>query len=196
MAKDQKTKPEPEPVAVAEEIPKPPRSYRVHILLGLVVIALAQTMFLFFMLPSQERIQQKLVELKTQVLNNEDIYKGITDVVPSDLQKEPLVEKPLGDKFKVQSVRQGPEQVTDVFTATIVLQVLKKDEVAYDKLYAERQNAIRDAVAVVLRSSTLEDRNQPALPVIRRNVQKAVNEVLGISYIRGVLFPESSVEMI
>ncbi|MDR1141481.1 MAG: hypothetical protein LBL62_07300 [Planctomycetaceae bacterium] len=195
MAKEQKTKPEPEPVAVAEETPKPPRSYRVHILLGLVIIALAQTMFLFFMLPSQKQMQDQLTKLKDHVLD-EDIYKVPTDVVPSDLQKEPLVEKPLGDKFKVQSVRQGTEQITDVFTATIVLQVLKKDEVAYDKLYAERQNAIRDAVAVVLRSSSLEDRNQPALPVIRRNVQKAVNEVLGISYIRGVLFPESSVEMI
>ncbi|MDR0337371.1 MAG: hypothetical protein LBI18_09800 [Planctomycetaceae bacterium] len=198
MAKEQKTKPEPEPVVVVqEETPPPPRSYRIHILLGLVVIALAQTTFLFFLLPSQTQIAQQLLDLKGEVLNNDDIYQVPTEVAPiPDLQKEPLVEKILGDKFKVQSIRQGTEQITDVFTVTIVVQILKKDEIAYDKLYAERQNAIRDAVTIVLRASSLDNRNQPFMVAIRRDVQKAVNEVLGISYVRGVLCLDPIVEMI
>jgi flagellar basal body-associated protein FliL len=197
MAKELKSKPEPEPVVVPEETPpQPPRSYRIHILLGLVIIALAQTMFLFFMLPSQKQIAAELLKVKDDVLGD-DRYKIPTDVVPmTDLQKEPLAEKPLGDKFKVQSIRQGPEQVTDVFTVTIVVQILKKDETAYDKIYAERQNTIRDAVTTVLRASSLEDRNQTSLITIKRNVKKAVNEVLGITYVQGVLCTDSSVEMI
>ncbi|MDR2754344.1 MAG: hypothetical protein LBC20_01435 [Planctomycetaceae bacterium] len=196
MAKEQKAKPEPEPITIAEETPPPPKSYRIHILLGLVIIALAETTFLFFMLPSQERIKRDLTDIRTTVVNP-DIFKPPTEITPpTDLQKEPLVEKPLGDKFKVQSTRQGPEQITDVFSGTIIVQILKKDETAFDKLYAERQYAIRDAVTVVLRASTLEDRNQVSLITIKRNVKKAINEVLGISYVQGVLCPDPSVEMI
>jgi flagellar basal body-associated protein FliL len=195
MAKE-KAKPEPEPITVAEETPLQPKSYRVHVLLGLVIVALAQTTFLFFLLPSQEKFKKDLVKIRDAV-KDEDIYGFQKDVVPmTDLQKAPIVEKPLGEKFKVQSIRQGSEQITDVFTVTIVVQILKKDETAYDKLYAERQNAIRDAVTVVLRSSSLEDRNQTPLTTIRRSVKKAVNEVLGISYVQGVLCTDPIIEMI
>jgi flagellar basal body-associated protein FliL len=196
MAKEQKTKPEPEPVAVTEEMPQPPRSYRIHILLGMVIIALAETTFLFFLLPSQKKLRDELIDIQDIVIDNDTYQVPIEVVPPTDLGKKPLVEKPLGDKFKVQSIRSGPEQITDVFSVIITVQILKKDETAYDKLYAERQNAIRDAVTVVLRASTLEDRNQVALLTIKRNVKKAINEVLGISYVQGILCTEPSVEMI
>ncbi|MDR2705115.1 MAG: hypothetical protein LBC02_04980 [Planctomycetaceae bacterium] len=194
MAKE-KAKPEPEPITVAEETPPPPKSYRIHVLLGLVIVALAQTTFLFFLLPSQEKLKKELLKIR-DVVKDEDIYIQ-TDVVPmTDLQKAPIMEKPVGEKFKVQSIRQGSEQITDVFTVTIVVQILKKDEVAYDKIYAERQHAVRDAVTVVLRSSSLEDRNQTSLTTIRRSVKKAINDVLGISYVQGVLCTDPIIEMI
>lgn len=195
MAKEQKTKPEPEPIVVAEETPQPPKSYRLHVLLGLVIIALAQTTFLFFMLPSREKIAKELTDIQEKVINT-DTYLPTEVAVASDLRKEPLVEKQIGEKFKVQSIREGPEQITDVFSVTIWVQVLKKDEAAYDKLYAERQNAIRDAITIVLRASSLEDRNQVSLIAIRRNVKKAINEKLGISYIQDVLCIDPMVEMI
>ncbi|MDR2116968.1 MAG: hypothetical protein LBP87_11380 [Planctomycetaceae bacterium] len=196
MAKDLKTKPEPEPITVAEETPQPPKSYRVHLLLGLVIIALAQTTFLFFLLPSPEKLKRQLTDIQMTALNPGDIYQTQIEVVPSDIKRELLLEKPLGDKFKVQSIRPGPEQITDVFTVTIIVQILKKDEAAYEKLYGERQNAIRDAVTVVLRATSLEDRNQVSLATIRQNVKKAINDVLGISYVQGVLCTEPNVEII
>ncbi|MDR0608905.1 MAG: hypothetical protein LBG58_02250 [Planctomycetaceae bacterium] len=194
MAKE-KPKPEPEPIAVAEETPPPPKSYRIHVLLGLVIVALAQTTFLYFLLPSQDRIKKELLKIR-EVLNNDDIYIPTEPVATTDLQKAPIVEKPLGEKFKVQSIRQGSEQITDVFTVTIIVQIQKKDETAYDKIYAERQNAIRDAVTIVLRASSLDDRNQVSLEAIRRKVKKAINEVLGISYVQGVLCTDPIIEMI
>jgi flagellar basal body-associated protein FliL len=196
MAKE-KPKPEPEPITVAEETPSPPRSYRLHVLLGLVIVALAQTTFLYFLLPSQDKLKKQLTNIQEKVLFPPDVYTIPAEGVPiADLQKAPTVEKPLGDKFKVQSIRQGTEQITDVFTVTIIVQILKKDETAYDKLYTERQNAIRDAVTVVLRGSSLEDRNQVSLTTIRRSVKKAINEVLGISYVQGVLCTDPIIEMI
>jgi hypothetical protein len=49
---------------------------------------------------------------------------------------------------------------------------------------------------VVLRATSLEDRNQVSLATIRQNVKKAINDVLGISYVQGVLCTEPNVEMI
>jgi hypothetical protein len=191
---DPKAKQEPEPVPVVEEVAQP-RSYRLHILLGLVIIALAQTTVLFFLIPSREQIKRELYDMN-KVLLPPDTYTVSTEVNPvPDLNREQLLEKPLGDKFKVQSIRQGPEQITDVFTITLVVQILKKDEAAYDKIFAERQNAIRDVVTVVLRGSSLDERNQISLATIRGKVKKAINDELGISYVKGVLCPESSVEM-
>jgi flagellar basal body-associated protein FliL len=196
MAKE-KAKPEPEPITVAEETPPPPRSYRIHILLGLVIVALAQTTFLYFLLPSQAKLKKDLTDIEQKVLFPPDMYVIPAEGAPTaDLQKALKVEKPLGEKFKVQSIRQGAEQMTDQLTVTIIVEVLKKDEAAYDKLYAERQYAIRDAVTVVLRNSSLEERNQTSLITIRRSVKKAINDVLGISYVQSVLCIDPIIEII
>ncbi|MDR3198853.1 MAG: hypothetical protein LBU34_13385 [Planctomycetaceae bacterium] len=192
MVKEQTTKLE--TINVGEETPQPPKSYRLHILFGLVIFVLAETILLFFLFPSPEQIARKIADLQ---LPKVDPDIPLPDILPdSDELKKPMAEKLLGDKFKVQSIRQGAEQITDVFTVTIVVQVLKKDETAYDKLYVEHQYAIRDAVEVVLRASSFEDRNQDRLTAIRRNVKKAINDVLGISYVQGVLCIDSLVEMI
>jgi hypothetical protein len=192
MAKEQKP---PEPVVVEETLSPKPKSYRMHILLGLVGVVLAETLILFFLLPSPEKLKREITDIKGTVIDKES-YVVSTEIAPDpDLRRIPLVEKPLGDKFKVQSVRPGPEQIVDVFTVTIRVQVAKKEETAFDRIYAEREFAIRDAVIVVLRSSTLDDRNQMSSTNIRRSVQKAVNEVLGIAYIKGVLCIDPIVEM-
>ncbi|MDR3232801.1 MAG: hypothetical protein LBT46_03910, partial [Planctomycetaceae bacterium] len=55
------------------------------------------------------------------------------------IQKEPMVEKPIGDKaFKIKEVKTDSE-TTETFTVTIHGKIRKKDERAFDKLYAERQ---------------------------------------------------------
>jgi hypothetical protein len=172
---------------VVETPPPPPKSYRMHIMLGLVVLALAETILIYMLIPSTERIKKDILDMQQVATNVDDRYKVTTDIKPdADLKTEPLVEKSLGDKFKVQSTRTD-EQITDVFTVSIQVQILKKDETKYDKIYAERQYAVRDAVTVVLRASSVADRNQVSLTTIKREVMKAVNEVLGKTYVKGVL---------
>jgi hypothetical protein len=186
MAKEQK--PIVEPILETDASPPPPKSYRMHILLGLAVVALTETIVIWFMIPSPERLQKTILDLNQRVTTIDDTYNNVItqEVIDKDVIQAPVVEKPIGEKIKVQSTRPD-EQLTDIFTVTIQVQVLKKDETAFDKVYAERQGAVRDAVTIVLRASTIEDRNQVSLTTIKRKIREVINEVLGTAYVKGVL---------
>jgi hypothetical protein len=171
-------------------------SNHIIVIVGLILILVIVIVYKMTHIVDQNSIKVELVTGCTLTPAQTQPNDHEKEVVPmTDLQKEPMVEKFLGENFKVQSVRQGAEQITDVFTVTIVVQILKKDETDYDKLYAKRQDAIREAVTVVLRSSSLEDRNQTSLTTIRRNVKKAINEILEVPYVQGVLCVDPIIEL-
>jgi flagellar basal body-associated protein FliL len=185
--------PDIEPVETVVDAPAKPKSYRMHILIGLICIALLQTTILYLMIPKPSKVMDDIAKLRPEI---SDIgYNVDTGVVPDgEISKEPTVEKPIGEKIRVQDIRKGPDQTIDAFTVTIHVQVYKKDESAFDKLNTERQNAIRDAVTEVLRGTTLEERSEVSLQIIRRKIMKRINEVLGTPYVRGVLCTDPSVD--
>lgn len=191
MAKDPKLDIDTEDTVA--EAPAPPKSYRMHILIGLVIVALLQTIVLYLMIPTPKQIQAGIDELRPDIAGVD--YKADPNVVPEgENTKEELIEKPLGEKFRVQDVRKGPEQTIDSFAVTMHVQIFEKDDTTFTELYTKKEFAIRDAVTEVLRGTTLEERGEVLLQTIRRKVMKRINEVLGIPYIRGVICTEPQMD--
>ena len=197
MAKDPKLEIEPEENLETTEELKQPRSYRMHILVILIGVVLAQATLLFFLLPSPSQVRGQLNDLNTADLIGNTDYEVPPNVLPSgEKTKEEYVEKSLGDKFQVQNMRPGPDQTIDTFTVNVVVLVFKKDETAYDKLFEKHNFAIREAVENVLKSSTMEERNQVSLRTIKQRIMKAINDVIREPYIRGVICNDAKIDMI
>ncbi|MDR0869783.1 MAG: flagellar basal body-associated FliL family protein [Planctomycetaceae bacterium] len=191
MAKDPKLDIDTEEIVA--EAPAKPKSYRLHILIGLVCLALLQTIVLYLMIPTPRELRDDIDQLRPQIAGVP--IEVDPNVLPEgEMKKEELVEKPLGEKFQVQDVRKGAEQTIDSFTVTIHVQVFKKDDYKFTELYTKKEFEIRDAVTEVLRGTTVDERSEVSLQTIRRKVMKRVNEVLGIPYIRGVLCTEPKVD--
>ncbi len=195
MAKDPKLDIAPdESLGVAEESTKP-KSYRLHILVILIGVVLAEAALLFFLLPSPTDVQGQLANIPTQTLIEGEPYVVSPNVLPSENKKEEYVEKELGEKFRVQSIRPGTGQTIDSFTVTVIVNVFKKDETAYNTLFEKNKFAVREAVENVLFASTLEDRTQVALGTIKQKIMKAINDVLGEPYVRSVICNDPVIDM-
>ncbi len=175
-----------ESLNAVEETPQP-KSYRMHILLILTGVVLAQATLLFFILPSPADTQNALKILETRQIVEGDLTFPPEAPPDPNAKKEEYVEKELGEKFSVQSIRPTAEQAIDTFTVTVVVRVFKKDATAYDKLFESKKFSIRQAVEEVLRASTLEERKQVTLITIKQRIMKVINEVLGEPYVRDVI---------
>ncbi|MGL4594904.1 MAG: hypothetical protein ACRCUY_09275 [Thermoguttaceae bacterium] len=183
MAKDNKPDLDDDEVIIPP--PTSPKSIRrVYILVGLVCLVLFQTTILALVLPSGKQT------VESAQTNYGGQFPNVIDdvpLLPLEKAKEETVEKPLGEKFRIQDFRGGSTDELEGLSVTVHVSIFKKDETAFDKLYEKKQMAVRDAVTQVLRSSSREDRTQVNLMTIKNKVQKAVNEVLGTPYVRGVI---------
>ena len=198
MAKDPKLEIEPEEnLEVSDELKKP-KSYRLHLLIGLVGIVMAQAALLFFLLPGPNQVRDQLRNLdQSEIIGNTEGFTVPPAVLPEgEATRAEYVEKELGEKFRVQNIRPGTDQTIDSFTVTVIAQVLKKDETAYDKLFEKHKFAIRESVENVLRASTLEERTQVSLRTIKQRILKAINDVIGQPYVRGVICTDAQPDMI
>ncbi len=164
-----------------------PRSYRLHILLILIAVVLAEATLLFFILPKPGETAAILSNLPTEQIIDGEIIPVSPAPVPGEHPKETYAEKPLGDKFTVQNTRPGPEQAIDSFTVTVIVNVLEKDATKYDTLFEKKKFAIRQAVETVLQASTLDERNQVGYSTIKMRIMKEINNVLGVPYVRSVI---------
>ena len=189
MAKDPKLEQETDDIEeVVEETPKK-RSPRLFILLGFISLILLQATMLFLLLPSQKQVADDLDKLRQR----DPWAVAVTDPPEDNTVKSiDLVEKPLGDKFSVQDISPRNPAETEIFSVKVTLRIDKKDEAAFDKLFLQRTETLRDTVYAVLRSSTMEERNSETLSAIKTRIRIRVNEELGANFVKDVRCTEPS----
>jgi hypothetical protein len=189
MAKEQKPEQNPAPAPDVPEELGPPKSYRLHIALGLVALVLFQTVVLAVALRAWFP-PPGIVNLGLDPVNS--VGMGLDDVntVPPDIGKrEALLEKPIneGKPLKIQQIRADG---TETFSLVMHVVVRKKEDKKFDTQYDLRKHTIKDRVEMMMTASTPEDRSEVGLTAIRAKAKKIINEVLEVPYVQDVLISE------
>ncbi len=183
MAKDPKAdvKPPEDPVVVestpSKGIP------RLYILIGLASLVLLQVLLLFFLLPSPGKVRDEVEKAgQTEIDRSKGEYTQVP--LPEDTSvKIETIEKPLGEKFRVQDVNKADPTKMDGFSGSVYAVIKKTDEAAFDALYTKNEKRVRSLIQTILRESSVEERTEPSLSVIRGRIKRRVREELGIPFV-------------
>ncbi len=189
MAKE--PNPELEVAAPLDDAPQKPKSNRMYILLGMVLLILIQTTIMFFLLPGPGKIRSELDGIDDPTLEG-----GFSPEVPIESKPIETVERPVTNplredatKFNIQQTNPEVPGGQLMFSASVVLVIAKGDSASFDKLYPIKANRIWQECEIILRNSTLSDRKEATLGTIRRKLLAKINEVLdeNKNYVRDVL---------
>ncbi len=185
MAKD--PNPELESDTPIEEVPKQPKSYRMHILVGLVLLVLIQTTVMYMLLPDPKTIRDQTRDAGDHLPDIGDTQ--FNPIPPAGGEKVETVERKLGERFNIEQTNPAVPGGQLTFSVSLVVEIAKKDENAFDKIYPTKESRIRQEAEIILRNSTLADRKEATLGTIRRRLRDKINEVIdeNKNYVRDVL---------
>ena len=197
MAKDPKTeiKP-PEEVAVAaaaplKEIP------RLYIILGIIGLIFFEAILLTFLIPSRESAKAAVEVLDDEIVSGKSGFKPPPIPEEKPVKVETLEKpfgKPDGEKFRINDVNRTDPSKQDGFTCSVYVVIKKSDETAFNKIYEKHVKQIDWLIQTILRESTLEERTESSLSVIRGRIKRRVSEDLGIPYILEILITDVQTE--
>jgi len=189
MARELKPDQNPEPAPDTFEIQEPPKSYRLYIVLGFVVVILFQTILMaaafrsWFPPPGKANMG----------LNPSDnAGMGLDDValVPPDIGKrEELVEKAINEE-KAFRVTQAMDDQVETFSLVMRVTVRKREEFKFTKRYEACKFTINDRIESMLAASTTEDRREVGSTAIKAKARKIINDELIVPYVQEVLISE------
>jgi flagellar basal body-associated protein FliL len=173
--------------------PQPKKSILTSNLLAvliLFVIAMAELLVLFiFVLPSPATVKadiDKTIEKDTKINSP---YKPVID---ESMQDEERDEVDLGTyTFTEGDLSNMPFRLSVQFFGL----VNKKDRQEYDKRYDIHKNRIRNAILVILRSSSQTEITDPSLGLIKNKIMVKVNEILGMPLVKGIIYTEIAIQV-
>lgn len=117
---------------------------------------------------------------------------GVADSAIGDPEAENIktVEVPVGGPFNVTNGRAAPGSVIHVsFKLTAIVAAAKSQEFQ-DTIKETHDARIRAAVVKVIRSSSLEELNDPDSNVMKRQIREEMNKVLQKDYVIEVVLGE------
>ncbi|MDR2762846.1 MAG: flagellar basal body-associated FliL family protein [Planctomycetaceae bacterium] len=191
MAKEQKTV---EPIAVNPAETEPPKSIfgsRLIVILSLIVLALAQMIIMYMMLPNTKQIAEDITNTIPKVPETLEI-EHLSPQPVAMVDTRNWVEKKLGEPFKFQNKNKTDPTVYDQFNVTITVRVNRKDESKFDRIVATRTEKLRDIVYTVLREATVDEITMPSMLIIKQRIMLHINQELGQPFVKEVLCTDMS----
>lgn len=173
---------------------------KLYILLGLVSLVLFNTIILvllvWFMLPSSTAINQ-VVEGGVQQPTGPDMSAldgGKVPITADTIATPDQVEIDLGSGMPFETSEPNPtdKDLIDKFKTSLFAKVDKKDEAAFMKIFEANKNTIKQEIRVLLKKSTMEQKNDPRLTMICNAVKMKVNAILGTPYVKSVVAPDAN----
>ena len=194
MAKELKPEQNPAPALDAAEVQEPPKSYRMHILLGFAALVLFQTIVLALAL----RTWFPPSGLPNGGLNPVDnAGRGLDDVdigPPNIGKQEEFAELAINEGKPIKATLKDDEQVIG-FSLVMRVRVRKKEDPKFTKRYDVCRYTISDRIETMLSASSLDDINEAGLTAIKARAKKIINEELGVSYVQEVLVYDKVIEI-
>ncbi|MDR2345753.1 MAG: flagellar basal body-associated FliL family protein [Planctomycetaceae bacterium] len=191
MAKEQKVV---EPVAANQVESEQQNSLlgsRLIVILALVVLALAQMIIMYMMLPNTETIANSIAKTIPQIPETLEVA-GIVPQPATSVDTRNWVEKKLGEQFKYQNKNKTDPTVYDQLTVTITVRIDRKDESKFDRVMVTRTEKLRDIVYTVLRGAKEDELTAPDLLSIKQKIMTHLNQELGQPFIKEVLLTDMS----
>jgi len=177
------------------EVAPPPKksilSSHLLVVLLLLVVALAEMLAAFiFVIPSPGTIKAEIDEVQKKDTKINAPYK--VPVVEEEMKDEEREEVDLGTfTFTEGDLSNMPFRLSVQFFGL----VNKKDREEYNKRYEIHKNRIRNAILVLLRSSSQSEITDPSLGLIKNKIMVKVNEILGMPLVKGVIYTEIAIQV-
>ncbi|MDR2171531.1 MAG: hypothetical protein LBP59_15420 [Planctomycetaceae bacterium] len=191
MAKEQKPV---EPAPANQENTEQPKSIfasRMIVILSLVVLALAQMIIMYMMLPNPETIARNITEQIPQLPETLQTA-GLTATPETTIDTRNWIEKKLGEPFKFQNKNKTDPTLYDQFIVTITVRINRKDESQFDRVMATRTEKLRDIVYTVLREAKEDEITSPSMLPIKQKIMLHINQELGQPFVKEVLCTDTS----
>jgi hypothetical protein len=190
MAKEQKPEPVPAPAPETPGELGPPKSYRLHIALGLAGLILFQMIVLWLLLPSRQKVEQNIGIVPGEGITG---YEN-PNVVPANIgRREPTVEKPIneGNPLKGKTAR---NDMSESFSAIMHVEIRKKDERNFDRQHLDRTQEIISDITDVLQEASAADWNEVGRTTIREKVKRTINNILDAPLVQRVFLRDVNFE--
>jgi len=156
----------------------------------LLVIALAELLVAFvFVIPSPATVK---AEVDVSLKNNAKINAPYNPVADESMQDEEREEFDLGTfTFTEGDLSNMPFRLSVQFFGL----VNKKDRDEYNKRYEIHRNRVRNAILVILRSSSQSEITDPSLGLVKNKILVKVNEILGMPLVKGIIYTEIAIQV-
>ena len=175
---------------VAPQPKKPFFTTSLLAVLALLVIALAELLAAFiFVIPSPATVKASIDET---INNDAKIKTPYKPQVDESMQAEEREEVDLGTfTFTEGDLSNMPFRLSVQFFGL----VNKKDRDEYNKRYEVHKNRVRNAILVILRSSSQSEITDPSLGLVKNKIMVKVNEILGLPLVKGVIYTEIAIQV-
>ncbi|MDR1483289.1 MAG: hypothetical protein LBT09_00545 [Planctomycetaceae bacterium] len=192
MAKEQKAV---EVVTSDQAVSDQPNSLlgsRFVVIMALVVLALAQMILMYMLLPNPKQVAEAISK-QIPVLPDSLEVAGLSPTPIVTVDTRNWIEKKLGDQpFKFQNKNKNDPTVLDQFIGTITFRINKKDESKFDRIVATRTEKLRDIIYTVLREANEEELTAPKMLSVKQKIMMQVNLELGEPLVKEVLCTDTS----
>jgi flagellar basal body-associated protein FliL len=173
--------------------PQPKKSILTsNLLVVLVLFVVAMTELLvafFFILPSPSAVK---AEIDKTIEKDAKINPPYKPEIDDTMQDEERDEVDLGTfTFTEGDLSNMPFRLSVQFFGL----VNKKDRLEYDQRYAIHKNRIRNAILIILRSSSQSEITDPSLGLIKNKIMVKVNEMLGMPLVKGIIYTEIAIQV-
>ncbi|MDR1290348.1 MAG: flagellar basal body-associated FliL family protein [Planctomycetaceae bacterium] len=191
MAKEQKPAEAAPANPVEAEQQKSILGSRLIVILALFVVALAQMIVFYMLLPNPKIIAQDITNTLPKLPEQVETA-GFSPSPTVRIETLNWVEKKLGEPFKFQNKNKTDPTTFDSFIVTITVRINKKDESKFDRVMSTRTEKLRDIVYTVLREAKEEELTSPSLLPIKQKIMTKINEELGQPFVKEVLCTDMS----
>ncbi|MDR2642391.1 MAG: flagellar basal body-associated FliL family protein [Planctomycetaceae bacterium] len=173
------------------EQPKSLLASRFVVILALVVLALAQMLLMYMLLPDPKKLANELSK-EFPVLPETLQAAGLSPTPTVHVETRNWIEKKLGEQFKFQDKNRTDPTLYNQLVITITIRIHKKDESRFDRVVATRTEKLRDIVYSVLREAREEELASSDLLAIKQKIMMRINQELEEPFVKEVLCTDMS----
>jgi len=177
-------------VEVAPQPKKSILSKNLLIVLILLVIAMAEMLVAFvYVIPSPGTIKAEVDEIQNKGTKIQAPYKPVIDDEMKDEEREEV-------DWETFTFTEGDlSNMPFRFSVHLFGLVNKKDSDEYKKRYEIHKNRVRNAILIILRSSSQSEITDPSLALIKNKIMVKVNEILGMPLVKGVVYTDIAIQV-
>jgi flagellar basal body-associated protein FliL len=188
MAKEKKEQPTEE--QVGQNANAAPKSIfgRMHLLLMLAGVVIAETVVAYFLLPSPNKVTSEVQAAMEETIPEELPYDLYEPDEKSNMKREEQLEVDLGEFTLTEN--DSASNTTSRLQIHFWALVDKDKEEDFLALFEERKNRIRASILEILRARSSKELKDPKLGLITNRILVKINSILGEPYVDNIIYTD------